>query len=304
MPEDPAPSRPRFRLSIPQTPENSYNLPPLPPPTTTTTTTPAISYYDLHKIQVLERRNGATIHKVQQISTSQLYALKTFHAANNPAVRQQLLREIEILQLINSPHVIRCYVIFEMPSGDDELLYEYMDAGSLETLLRRNGSFSENLLVHIARQVLEGLNYLHGVKIVHRDIKAANLLVNSNMEIKISDFGLGKIIRPTVYSFNSSDGTVYMSPQPQTYAQDDNLYAEDIWSLGVTLLELYGGGFLFLEPGEKPDWAVLTYAICFGEPSLYDCSGLFRSFIECCLHKDLGLRWTASQLLAHPFLAL
>ncbi|XP_021895321.1 mitogen-activated protein kinase kinase 9-like, partial [Carica papaya] len=168
-----------------------------------------------------------------------------------------------------------------------------------------NGSFAESQLIYFGRQVIEGLKYLHGVKIVHRNIKPANLLVNSNMVLKISDFGFSKIIRPTVFSSSSSDGTVYMNPQrfnPQTCGEEDNLYAEDIWSFGVTLLELYVGGFPFLEPGQKPDWSTVMYAVCYGVPSLYDCSSLFRNFIGCCLHKDLGKRWTASQLLVHPCL--
>ncbi|XP_021898138.1 mitogen-activated protein kinase kinase 9-like [Carica papaya] len=301
-----APSRPKLRLSIPQTHQTPFHLPLLPP---LTTTAPTVSYSDLQKIQVLGHGNSGTVHKVQHSSTSQLYALKIIYAANNPTVRQQLSREIEILRFTDSPHVVRCHAIYEKPSGEVEILMEYMDAGSLHTLLQERGSFSEKHLVPVARQVLEGLKYLHGQKIVHRDIKPANLLVNSKMDVKIADFGVSKIIRPTLVSQNSFVGTcAYMSPQrfdPQTYGQDENLYAGDIWSFGVTLLELYMGRFPFLEPGQTPDWVTLMCAICLGErPSVpEDCSAEFRSFIDCCLQKDSEKRWTASQLLVHPFLS-
>ncbi|KAJ6677194.1 MITOGEN-ACTIVATED KINASE KINASE KINASE [Salix viminalis] len=90
---------------------------------------------------------------------------------------------------------------------------------------------------------------------------------------------------------------------PDTYGGNYDGYAGDIWSLGLTLLELYLGHFPFLPPGQRPDWATLMCAICFGDPpSLPDgASEEFRDFIQCCLQKESSKRWTTSQLLSHPF---
>ncbi|KAM1378089.1 hypothetical protein ACFX13_040230 [Malus domestica] len=184
---------------------------------------------------------------------------------------------------------------------------EYMDSGTLETLLKSNGTFSELKLAYVARQVLNGLNYLHTHKIIHRDIKPTNLLVNCLMEVKIADFGVSKIMCRTLDACNSYVGTcAYMSPErfdPDTYGGNYNGYASDIWSLGLTLMELYMGHFPFLPPGQRPDWATLMCAICFGEPPTLPegVSEEFRSFMECCLQKESGKRWSAAQLLTHPF---
>ncbi|RYR56993.1 hypothetical protein Ahy_A05g022735 isoform B [Arachis hypogaea] len=186
---------------------------------------------------------------------------------------------------------------------------EYMDSGTLETLLKTRGTFDEASLAKVARDVLNGLNYLHARNIVHRDIKPANLLVNNKNEVKIGDFGVSKLMCRTLDPCKSYVGTcAYMSPErfdPDAYGGNYNGYAADIWSLGLTLLELYMGHFPLLQEGQRPDWATLMWAICFGErPSLPEgVSTEFRDFVECCLKKDSSQRWTAPQLLTHPFLS-
>ncbi|CAA0831776.1 Mitogen-activated protein kinase kinase 9 [Striga hermonthica] len=218
------------------------------------------------------------------------------------------LREVSILRRTDSPHVIRCHGVFDLPGGDIAICMEYMDAGTLDTLLKEKSVvFTERLLSQICRQVLGGLEYLHAHKIIHRDLKPSNILVNRAMEVKISDFGVSKVMQRTLDPCNSYVGTcAYMSPErfdPDTYGSSYDGYAGDIWSLGLTLLELYVGHFPYLEPGQRPDWATLMCAICFGEPpSLPEgTSEDFRSFIECCLQKDSSKRWSAKQLLTHPF---
>ncbi|XP_015883631.3 mitogen-activated protein kinase kinase 9 [Ziziphus jujuba] len=270
-----------------------------------------ISELDFEKIQVLGHGISGTVYKVCHKATSNHYALKVVHGDSNPEVRRHLLQEIDILRRTDSPCVVCCHAVFEKPSGDVSFLMEYMDSGSLETELKSHGKMSESKIADVARQVTKGLHYLHSKKIVHRDIKPANLLVNSKKEVKIADFGVSKIIGPTLDACNSFVGTcAYMSPErfdPEKYGNgrgNYDGYAGDIWSLGVTLMELYMGHFPLLPVGQRPDWATLMCAVCFGEvPGLPEnVSEEFRSFVDCCLDKDSTKRWTAAQLLTHPFL--
>lgn len=220
-----------------------------------------------------------------------------------------MLREIDILRITDSPYIVKCNGIQEKPSGEITIAMEYMDLGTLDSVLREKGLFSENMLVDVARQLLNGLNYLHGLKIVHRDIKPSNLLVNKNLQVKIADFGVSKIVCRSLEACNSFVGTcAYMSPErfdPDRYGGSYNGFSADIWSFGLTLLELYLGYFPLLQPGQRPDWATLMCAVVFGEPpSLPEgASEEFKNFIECCLQKDSTKRWTASQLLSHPFVS-
>lgn len=278
---------------------------PLPPTATaaaTTTTGVSISTADLDKLEVLGHGNGGTVYKVRHKQTAAVYALKVVHGDSDASVRRQIIREMEILRRTDSPFIVRCHGIFEKPSGEIAILMEHMDDGALGSR-----TFPELSLSNIAKQVLNGLCYLHFHKIVHRDIKPSNLLVNRKNEVKIADFGVSRIMCRTLDTCNSYVGTcAYLSPErfdPDTYGLNYNGYAGDIWSLGLTLMELYMGHFPLLPPGQRPDWATLMCAICFGEPpSLPEGSSeKFRNFLECCLQKDSSKRWTASQLLSHPF---
>ncbi|CAA7015955.1 unnamed protein product [Microthlaspi erraticum] len=265
---------------------------------------------DLERINVLGSGNGGTVYKVSHKTTSETYALKKVKEDMDPTSRRQLLREIEILRLVDSPYIVKCQDIFEKPSGEVSILMEYMDRGTLESL--RGEDVTEKQLALIARHVLKGINYLHELKIVHRDIKPANLLRNSKEEVKIADFGVSKIMVKSLDKCNSFAGTcAYMSPERinsedavDTEEDKSNVYAGDIWSFGLTMLEILVGYFPLLPKGQKPDWATLMCAVCFGEaPKAPEaCSDDFKSFIDCCLRKKPSERWTASQLLSHPFL--
>ena len=297
-----------LRLPLPEISERRPRFPLPLPPTNLPFSSGATTAADLEKIEVIGHGNGGTVYKVQHKRTAANYALKVVHGDCDPTVRRQVLREMEILRFTDSPFVVQCHGIFQKPSGDIAILMEYMDAGTLKTLLETQGTFSEVDLAGVAGQVLNGLSYLHSHKIIHRDIKPANLLVNGNMEVKIADFGVSKIMRRMLDSCNSYVGTcAYMSPErfdPDSHGSNYDGYSGDIWSLGLTLLELYVGHFPLLPAGQKPDWATLMCAICFGEePALPEgVSEEFQNFIECCLQKDSTKRWTAAQLLSHPFI--
>ncbi|KAI4326290.1 hypothetical protein MLD38_031619 [Melastoma candidum] len=300
--------RPNLRLPIP----SDHLRPPLPPSTSSSTSTSTIALSDLEKLHVLGHGNGGTVYKVRHRRTSSLYALKLLSPTASSDDRRLLTRETDILRRTSSlpsPHVVLCHSVFHLPSGDSAILMEYMDSGTLDTLLRRDGPFPESSLSDVARQVLHGLSYLHSLSIVHRDIKPSNLLVDSDFRVKISDFGVSKVMCRSLDPCTSYVGTcAYMSPErfdPEAYGGNYDGYAADVWSLGLTLLELYLGYFPLLGPGQRPDWATLMCAICFGEPPEIpgDASAEFRSFMECCLQKEAGKRWSVKQLLSHPFVA-
>lgn len=300
-----------LKLSLPQA--STTTLPCCFPITAAATVTcfanKTVSTTDLDTINVLGRGNSGIVYKVINKTTSEIYALKKVKEDIDSTSRGQLLREIEILRLVDSPYNVKCHNIFQKPSGEVSILMEYMDLGTLESL--RGETITEDQLALIARQVLKGLSYLHELKIVHRDIKPANLLRNSKEEVKIADFGVSKIMVKSLDKCNSFAGTcAYMSPErvngEADVAEEDksNVYAGDIWSFGLTMLEILLGYFPLLPQGEKPDLATLMWAVCIEEPpkAPEECSDEFKSFIDCCLRKKPSDRWTASQLLNHPFL--
>ncbi|XP_056867319.1 mitogen-activated protein kinase kinase 5-like [Raphanus sativus] len=275
---------------------------PLPPLPNSTNISPAKSLSELERVNRIGSGNGGTVYKVIHRPTSRLFALKVIYGNHDENVRRQISREIEILRSVDHPNVMKCHDMFDL-SGEVHLLLEFMDKGSLE------GAHvcQEPELADLTRQILSGLAYLHGRKIVHRDIKPSNLLINSAKNVKIADFGVSRILAQTMDPCNSSVGTVaYMSPERIDTDQNDGRYdgcAGDIWSLGVSILEFYLGRFPFAVSRDS-DLASLLCAIAMSQPpeAPATASEEFRHFISCCLQKDPPKRWSAQQLLQHPFI--
>ncbi|XP_059640446.1 mitogen-activated protein kinase kinase 10 [Cornus florida] len=269
----------------------------------------------LEKLAVLGHGNGGTVYKVRHQKTSSFYALKVLRFGEDAVtIRQQAAREVEILKRVDSQYVVRCHGVFENGfvnsdgGGDLCFVMEYMEAGSLHDVLRVRRRLPENVISGVARCVLEGLHYLHGMQIVHRDIKPSNLLINGKGETKIADFGVSRVGAGTIEALDSYMGTcAYMSPErfdPERWNGDcSDGFAGDVWSLGVVVLECHVGHFPFISPGQKPDWATLMCAICFGEKAEMPekASPEFQSFVWRCLEKDWRKRGTVAELLGHPF---
>ncbi|KAJ6795876.1 putative MAP kinase family protein [Iris pallida] len=313
--------RPDLTLPLPQR-DPSLAVPlPLPPPTSfsssngvvtppisasssssSSSSNPALS--DLDRVRRIGSGSGGTVWMVRHRPTNHIYALKVICGHHEDALHRQICREIEILRTADNPFVVRCHAMYDH-AGEIQILLEFMDGGSLENRLIDNEPF----LADVARQVLAGLAYLHRRKIVHRDIKPSNLLINSSRQVKIADFGVGRILAQTMEPCNSAVGTIaYMSPERINTDLNHGIYdgyAGDIWSFGLSILEFYLGSFPFRENlGSRRDWASLMCAICYSNPpeAPPSASREFRSFIACCLQKEPNRRQTAGQLLQHPFI--
>jgi serine/threonine protein kinase len=135
--------------------------------------------------------------------------------------------------------------------GTVNIALEYMDAGSLASILKKVGKIPENFLGMIAFQILSGFNYLHKTKkVTHRDIKPSNILVNTNGVVKIADFGVSGTVENTVDCMTSWVGTVtYMSPER---IKGESYYSDtDIWSLGLLMVECVTGRFPYPDKDDQ-----------------------------------------------------
>ncbi|KAM0831081.1 hypothetical protein ACQ4PT_065785 [Festuca glaucescens] len=263
---------------------------------------------DFDRLSVLGSGNGGTVHKVSHRRTSALYALKIIHRGHPGAAD-----DVGVVRRVDSPHIVRCHSVLPTASGDSALLLELMDGGSLDSLV--GGGFPEAALAEVAAQVLSGLAYLRTRRVVHRDMKPANLLVSRTGQVKIADFGIAEVVSRAGNHRAAYEGTAaYMSPErfdterPNDGEEEVRVdpYAADVWGLGLIVLELLMGRYPLLPAGQKPTFAALMWAICFGElPAIPDgaASPALRDFVAACLRKDHRKRASVAELLAHPFVA-
>lgn len=299
-------TRRRRDLTVPIPQREAQLAVPLPLPPNSNTTVlrhQTILFSDLERLNRIGSGAGGTVYKVLHRPTGRIFALKVLIGYHEEMTRRQIRREIQILRNVDNPNVVRCHEMFDH-NGDIQVLLEFLDGGSLEG----THIADERRLAEVSRQILCGLAYLHKRHIVHRDIKPSNLLMNGRRQVKIADFGVSKILAQTMDPCNSSVGTIaYMSPErintDLSNGQYDG-YAGDIWSFGVSILEFYVGRYPFAV-ARVGDWASLMCAICMTEPPEAPASASreFRDFIGRCLQREAGRRWTAMQLLGHPFIA-
>lgn len=225
-----------------------------------------------------------------------------------------LQREQKILSFLSSPYIVG-YKGYDISMENNKLVFnlmmEYLPAGTVTDVVRKfraRGRLKEGMISCYARQIVQGLEYLHSNGLVHCDIKGSNILV-SETGAKIADFGCAKWVFPVAQPDREEAkpavvfGGTPLFMAPEVARGEEQGFAADIWALGCTIIEMVTGG--------SPPWpnatnaASLIYRIGFSEelPEIPDfLSEKGKDFLKKCLRRDPNHRWTAEQLLKHPFL--
>lgn len=210
---------------------------------------------DFEKLGELGAGNGGVVTKVIHKTSGLVMARKLIHLEIKPIVRNQIFRELTVLHDCNSPYIVGFYGAF-YSDGEIGICMEYMNGGSLDLLLKSAGRIPEPILGKMTTSVLKGLTYLREThSIIHRDVKPSNILVNSGGEIKLCDFGVsGQLIDSMANSFVGTRS--YMSPE----RLQGNHYSvqSDIWSLGLSLVEMAIGRFPIPPPEQSDIDAIFT----------------------------------------------
>ncbi|KAG8625415.1 hypothetical protein KVT40_007166 [Elsinoe batatas] len=206
---------------------------------------------DLQVIKELGAGNGGTVSKVMHTATQVIMARKIIHVETKKEIRKRIVRELQIMHECNSPNIVSFYGAFLNDSGDVVMCMEYMDCGSLDSISKNFGPVRVDVLGKIAVAVLGGLTYLWRThRIMHRDIKPSNVLVNSQGQIKLCDFGVSSELDNSVADTFVGTGT-YMAPE--RIQGSPYTVKSDVWSVGLTLMELAIGKFPFGTSGDSDD---------------------------------------------------
>lgn len=170
------------------------------------------SLSELEVIEKLGQGSAGIVEKCRHIPSGKIVAVKKVPLSSEDSLKNAIVQEVNTLNSCKHQHVIYSYGAIVQKTTMN-IIIEYMDKGTLQSALQTLGPIQEDVLGHIAFQVLTGLEYLHKTKkIVHRDIKPSNLLLSSEGVVKISDFGTAGIMSRTDATKRTFVGTVtYMS---------------------------------------------------------------------------------------------
>ena len=204
---------------------------------------------------------------------------------------ERVAREIHILKLLRHPNIIQLYEIIETPK-QLYLIMEYASGGELFDYIVAQSRVKEQEACKFFQQIISGIEYIHELNVVHRDLKPENLLLDSNKNIKIVDFGLSNTYKPGQMLKTACGSPCYAAPEmiAGKYYHGSRV---DIWSSGVILFALICG---FL-PFEDPVTSMLYKKITNGEfkiPSFVSqsASDLIRSI----LNTNPEARYTVDQI--------
>nr|XP_033790477.1 serine/threonine-protein kinase 3 isoform X2 [Geotrypetes seraphini] len=209
---------------------------------------------------------------------------------------QEIIKEISIMQQCDSHYVVKYYGSY-FKNTDLWIVMEYCGAGSVSDIIRlRNKTLTEDEIATILKSTLKGLEYLHFMRKIHRDIKAGNILLNTEGHAKLADFGVAGQLTDTMAKRNTVIGTPFWMA-PEVIQEIGYNCVADIWSLGITSIEMAEGKppyadihpmrAIFMIPTNPPP--------TFRKPELW--SDEFTDFVKKCLVKNPEQRATATQLL-------
>jgi tRNA A-37 threonylcarbamoyl transferase component Bud32 len=213
----------------------------------TAATVPVVAESRYEIIEQIGRGGMGVVFRARDKRLGRELALKRLpeNLRDNPAAVQLFLREARAAAALNHPNIV---TIFDADQEDQQffITMELLEGDPLHVILKRAGRLSARDTSRLGVQICTGLEYAHERRIVHRDIKTANLFFTRGKVVKIMDFGLAKMIEEVRRSATVIGGTpYYMAPEQAAGENVDG--RADIYALGVTLFELVTGSVPFRE---------------------------------------------------------
>lgn len=252
---------------------------------------------------------------------STVVAIKSIDLDQSRADFDNVRREAKIMSLLSHPNILNAHCSFTVDSRL-WVIMPFMSAGSLQSIISSAfpDGFSEPCIAVVLREILNALSYLHDQGHLHRDIKAGNILIDSNGSAKLADFG----VSTSIYESNSSRGgwcspssslltdiagTPYWMAPEVIHSHNGYGIKADIWSFGITALELaHGRPPLSHLPLSKSLVLKITKRFRFSDyeknvknEKNKKFSKSFKEMVGLCLNQDPSKRPTAEKLLKHPF---
>ncbi|CAG2112083.1 unnamed protein product [Medioppia subpectinata] len=262
---------------------------------------------DLSFVDELGSGSCGHVVKMRHTPSGKVVAVKQMRRSGNKEENKRITMDLDILLACHDcPNIVQCYGYF-IKDTEVWICMELMTTCFDKLLKKFKCPIPEPILGKISVATVKALNYLkdtHGV--IHRDIKPSNILINDQGVVKLCDFGISGRLVDSKAKTRSAGCAAYMAPEridPPDSANPSYDIRADVWSLGITLVELATGKFPYHEC--NTDFEVLTKVIQEDPPSLPPESGFSHnlcSFVKSCLTKDYKKRPKYKKLLEHQFI--
>ncbi|XP_074385899.1 serine/threonine-protein kinase PAK 1-like [Zonotrichia albicollis] len=202
--------------------------------------------------------------------------------------RERAVNEILLLKDKKNPNIVKFLDSF-LVDGDLWLVMEFMDGGTLQDVVRQT-RMAEGEMAAVSRECLQGLDFLHSNRVIHRDLKSSNILLGMDGSVRLADFGLCAQLSPEQDQCSSMVGTAHWMA-PEVVTRSPYGPKVDIWAFGIVTIEMVEG-----EPPYFRETGAMARALIRqnGTPQLQQprrLSALLRDFIECSLETDEERRW-------------
>ncbi|SCU77830.1 LADA_0A02432g1_1 [Lachancea dasiensis] len=254
------------------------------------------------RTDVIGQGKFGIVYKGYYVKTRQVCAIKVLNLDSADDEVEDVQKEIQFLASLKSVPNITHYYGSYLNETKLWVIMEYCAGGSLRTLLRP-GKIGEHYIGIIMRELLTALMHIHRDGVIHRDIKAANVLITNDGHVKLCDFGVAAQLSQTKIRRQTMAGTPYwMAPEVIM----EGVYYDtkvDIWSLGITLYEIATGNPPYCEIEALRAMQLITKS---KPPRLEgrEYSAALKEVIALCLDEDPRERPTAEELLKTKFMKL
>ncbi|XP_066557319.1 dual specificity mitogen-activated protein kinase kinase 5 isoform X2 [Amia ocellicauda] len=257
---------------------------------------------DIRYRDMLGHGNGGTVYKAHHVPSGKVLAVKVIPLDITLELQKQIMSELEILYKCDSSYIIGFYGAFFVENRIS-ICTEFMDGGSLDVYRR----IPEHVLGRIAVAVVKGLTYLWSLKILHRDVKPSNMLVNTRGQVKLCDFGVStQLVNSIAKTYVGTNA--YMAPE-RISGEQYGIHS-DVWSLGISFMELALGSFPYPQiqknQGSLMPLQLLQCIVDEDPPVLPEgeFSDVFVHFITQCMRKLPKERPAPEDLMGHAFVLL